>query len=636
MPERQLRRSARVLLLWLGWCVVCMLLALSGQAQTKGSAPSAQPGGLLAQSWWRDPGGQATFEQARSQQFQPYQGIFSRGYSGSVDWLRLRIAASAQPVALLVSPPWLNELTLFDPAVGRAPQTVGDRYPVDANAWPGPGFSFELPAANVDRDVWLRVKSTSAHIVSLQLASAQQAPSLFMQRTVEPAVYLTLMAVMFVVLLASWWLQRDRVLAAWLLRHGAVSFYIAGYYGFPALWFSGWLAPSVLDRMFSISVLLVLPLSAIFDIELLRTYRPARLWFRALCALPWLGAALLLPFALGWERQALQAGVALLMLGTVVVFFVAASCKPPQDVQQLVAKRVLVAFYALAMGALFIGLATVLRLLPPAPWTLQLIIWHNLFTAGAMTVLLFVRSQRWARLNEQMRWELQRATERLQQEQQHSQEQSHFLHMLMHELKTPLSVVSLALGARRDREAKLGDAAQAVRDMKAILERCLQTDRLDATALQLQRQDVDMRALLGELAGAIEGLAGRMQLGCSVPAVVHTDRQLLVIVLTNLLHNAAAYSPAQTPVAVQMQSVPQAGAEGLRLTVSNLPGTSGWPDPQRLFDRYWRAPGATPFPGTGLGLHLAQKLAQSLGGELRYLPSPTHICLELWIPQRLR
>jgi nitrogen-specific signal transduction histidine kinase len=33
-----------------------------------------------------------------------------------------------------------------------------------------------------------------------------------------------------------------------------------------------------------------------------------------------------------------------------------------------------------------------------------------------------------------------------------------------------------------------------------------------------------------------------------------------------------------------------------------------------------------------LGLFLALNLAQQIGAELRYQPTPTHTCFELWLP----
>ena len=74
------------------------------------------------------------------------------------------------------------------------------------------------------------------------------------------------------------------------------------------------------------------------------------------------------------------------------------------------------------------------------------------------------------------------------------------------------------------------------------------------------------------------------------------------------------------------------GRVGLCLGVCNVPGSAGRPEADKVFAKYYRSAAAQRQSGTGLGLFLSHNLAQHIGADLRYLPSETHICFELWLP----
>lgn len=620
--------------------LLCMMLApLSAfPEEAKARSPQDVVSGqtyLLSQSWWRDSGGQASFDEARTQDYRPYEGLFSKGYSPAVDWIRLRIAASDTGLRLLLSPPWLDQITLFDPNTGAAPRTLGDHYPPSSRRFHGVGFSFDLAPSDQPRDLWLRLQTSSAHLLLADVVALEQLDWVMAGSIVEPSVYITLMLILFFILLASWWLQRDRVIAAYLMRHLAVAYYICGFYGLPTLWLSDWLPPLFFDKAFSMSVLLVLPLAVRFDQAILTSYRPHRTLLWLVKSLPWVSLFLLLPFVLGMESLALQLNSLLLLAFACIVFAASLSCRPPESVELLLPKRALVLYYFLVMGGLLIGLSTVIGILPPKPWALNLLVWHNLVTAVLMTIFLFVRGQRWVGESRRAHWMLRLTQNSLQLEQRRRKEASMFLHMLMHELKTPLAVVTLALGARQGREQKLGQAREEVRNMKAILERCLQLDQLheglDDKPLQLRLETLDVVELVRHLAQAMPELNRRLRLAAQ-PLEICSDRQLLGIILGNLLGNAALYSAPATPIALTIKKEVKQGRAGLWLRLDNRPGIAGWPDAERVFDTYYRAPGAKAMSGSGLGLPLALQLAQNLGGTLRYCPTATEIGFELWLP----
>ena len=124
-----------------------------------------------------------------------------------------------------------------------------------------------------------------------------------------------------------------------------------------------------------------------------------------------------------------------------------------------------------------------------------------------------------------------------------------------------------------------------------------------------------------------EDLASRYRLRLEQQGI---ERQLMFIVLNNLLENACKYAPANTPIHVTLQHA--ADQPTVRLIVRNQPRPNGWPDADRVFDKYYRSPQAQRQAGTGLGLFLVRNLMQVLGGHIAYLPNEEEVRFVICLP----
>ena len=588
---------------------------------------------ILHRAFWEDATLQASFQSAQTQTYESYQGILSRGYTDSADWVRLTIAASTQPLVLRIGPAWLDNLTLYDPASPATPQTVGDRYPRQQRAFHGLGHSFALPASSTPRDVWLRLQTTSAHLLKVEALPAEVIAETGVQNIIWATLYSTVLLLVLCVLLSIWWVQRDQILGTYLLRHTVYTYYGTAYLGLPTLLFPNILPPAFFDLAFSISATIIMPLGLLFDIAFLSIYRPNRHLLVLLKIIAVLSTGLMLLLLAGYTSLALKLNIYILIVAILIATLTAMSCKSTPYVEQIVSKKVMLAYYLLIHGGLLMGLTGVLGWLRSSEWTMYALILHGALSGLMMTVILFVRAQRLAQKNQQMTWDLQKAHQDMDLEQRQRHEQSQFLHMLMHELKTPLSVVALALGTKNRREENLELAGHAIQDMKAIIDRCVQADQLGPLTITQRKEVVDLPTLVRQLALAIPELEARlhMEAAHNVPPL-HTDQQLLQIILTNLLHNAARYSDPVSPIQVRVLLTLHNGHDGLTLHVINTPGLAGWPDSAQLFTKYYRSTGAQRDSGSGLGLFLARQLAGSLGGSLDYTPSSQFVEFVLWIP----
>jgi len=221
----------------------------------------------------------------------------------------------------------------------------------------------------------------------------------------------------------------------------------------------------------------------------------------------------------------------------------------------------------------------------------------------------------------------------LTQEIRRRDEQDRFLTMLSHELKTPLSVLRLTLGMEGVLPEKARTRAQqSVQDMDAIVERCLQVDRLQHHRYVGVHETCQVEDLLHPLCQA-HPQARRIAVHCdSLPPLV-TDAQLLRTALGNLLDNALKYSPASSAVQVEACAQNRNGRAGIGIRFTNVAGSAGRPDAGQVFRKYYRSPGAHSRTGSGLGLYLVRSIVRRLGGWVGLEPTDGGmVCFAMWLP----
>jgi PAS domain S-box-containing protein len=200
-----------------------------------------------------------------------------------------------------------------------------------------------------------------------------------------------------------------------------------------------------------------------------------------------------------------------------------------------------------------------------------------------------------------------------------------FLATLAHELRNPLAPISnaLALIARPDGEAALPHLlpviTRQVDYMVRLVDDLLEISRITSGKVELRRGVVDLNMVLRHAVEASRGLIdeNRHQLSLSFPETslrVYGDAVRLEQVFTNLLNNAARY----TPMGGQIWLSARQDEDGAIISVRDN-GIGILPDMlPRLFDMFAQerriAIGAQE--GLGIGLHLVQRLVKMHGGSV--------------------
>ena len=190
---------------------------------------------------------------------------------------------------------------------------------------------------------------------------------------------------------------------------------------------------------------------------------------------------------------------------------------------------------------------------------------------------------------------------------------------LSHELRSPLTRARLnaeLLPATPEGQAEREALLRDLNEMRDLISYLLESERLASPHAALQREPVDLAALVREIVAEMPG-AQAVQLDLAdglAPQAI--DRMRVRLMVRNLLDNALRYSAgAPQPPTVSLRAPADGGAE---LEVRDFgPGVDD-AQLERLTEPFYRTDGARARAtgGVGLGMYLCRLIAEAHGGRL--------------------
>ena len=209
---------------------------------------------------------------------------------------------------------------------------------------------------------------------------------------------------------------------------------------------------------------------------------------------------------------------------------------------------------------------------------------------------------------------------------------SEFVATVSHELRTPLTSIRGSLGLVQGGAAGvltpkahelLAIAMSNTERLTRLVNDLLDLNKIESGAFELHLQSIEPRDLVDAAVSALAPVFDASGLTVDVrttnAALIRADRDRMLQVLTNLLSNAAKYSPTGGTVLMRSVDVPT----GVRIEVEDhgpgiAPSHIG-----RLFQRFQQVgTAATRKPGTGLGLAIARSIVELHGGRVGVESSP--------------
>lgn len=581
---------------------------------------------VLERAIWEDATAAVPIAQAVQASFSPLPNtsLIRRGYSDAAFWIRLRLPwPSETPLILRIQPPYLDEVRLFEStASGWRERVAGDYHPSASRESADVAFNFEVQANAHNQGVfYLRLQTTSSSIIDIQALtprdSAEQAADFerFMGINMGLVAGVLIWAV-----LQYFLLNRDQLVLrfiAYELITLLIALAIAGHLS-DTLFADH---PRWADTAFNALVAAGTTVLAWFHRHYLLPYglsKPAQ-WFLH-------GVVMLYPFqlvsiVLGHPHWAMQANASLATLCLLVFAVETWRMQHPDRLYWGMVRAVygLLGLMLLPLVGSLFGLEIPVQ---PALYGVTL---HGAYGAVLMLLLLNMRLRQERQQAEQFRQDAALALLQAKQEREHRQEQDQLLAMLAHEIKNPLAVISMVVGAQDKTARMLQQAGQAVQEVKSIVDQSLTLEHVTRERIPVL-SSLNMADVLADIAERLPELGDRLHTEGLEGAGITADALWFKIVAHNLLANALRYSPEGSTVGWAQR--PE-GAHW-RIEVSN--DVHAFPDAQRVFDKFYRGLAALKVSGTGLGLYVSRHLARRMGGDLLYEPTPERVRFTWLIP----
>ena len=585
---------------------------------------------------WLDRDGTATADTVlQIANWEAFTGWKTWGFGREPLWLRITVPAALRsdelPQVLVVRPPYLDRVTFYDPATGVI-RHAGDFLPVREDALGSVVFTFEVSPQTKARDVLVRIESSSTRLVYLEMLPMAEAK--IFTRWVEwvTGSFLLLSLVLWVWSVMEWLISRDRVTATFAVQQFMVSLWGFFYLGFARVILGEWFPVGMLSQTATTVTAVMVGTIFWFFAVLLTEYSSPAWMLRVMRSSLWVLIGLAVFGILGPAHLAhlplmgINAVVTLMLVWLVLTVLVSPKGQP----QSPVPKAVILAyvfFYAFVNtipSLTYLGLIQESRILF---YSTMILLLANGFV---MLVILGVRHRRFRSRHEAMATQLILQQEQVRMNEQYLSDQRQLLAMLAHEIKTPLANLRIWMEAGEKGRPAM---ERAIDDMNRVIERCVHSGQLSDQSLAPRMELLDV-AELTRFVCSSSRQPERMLLDLPTDACpAQTDAQILSIVLSNLLDNAYKYSALHSRITLRLTATTGTQAvNGWRWQIENEVGSTGWPETNKLFEKYYRSPLARKQSGSGLGLFLVKALLELLNGKVTYAPSDGLVRFEIWLP----
>jgi len=217
-----------------------------------------------------------------------------------------------------------------------------------------------------------------------------------------------------------------------------------------------------------------------------------------------------------------------------------------------------------------------------------------------------------------------RTADSLKRREQLERERSALIATVNHEIRNPLAALSghLQLASRYARREEMRERVspsidEAQRQVGRLLRLAddLQVISSQGADFRVEPESFDLALAAHAAARRVEALDPARDVAVNVPTEpvwVRADPARLDQILDNLLKNAVAYSPRDTPIEISTSGE----AEHALIRVRDHGAGIDPADRDRIFERFARGAAVASQPGMGIGLYVSRAIATRMGARL--------------------
>ena len=567
--------------------------------------------------------------------WQSYNGLLTQGYGNQPVWIKLNVTpvpglVPEQPIEINIRPGYLDQIDLFDPSNSHTShKSVGDQLNWSNNVRQSLSYNYSVPNGSKPRTILLRIKTDSTRLVEITALAPSEVAPWDRQVLTESSFILFGLLLFFVWAAFNWFINKDAIFGAFTLLQGiSVTF---GFFvlGFGRIYLSDITSPTTLDLCTKASIIGITYCSLWFYKTWISPYKIKQWANFAIHALISSIVIVIALYVTGFQWLSHQVNSTIAILGCITFLLISIwgiTWKQLSPSPDLLPKRIVIGYFSILVIINLIHSAAILNL-----GIANLLVGYGstingLLSGFLLTIILQYRSKNIQAANQQQLIAQELATEN---ERQERERQSNFLDMLAHELKTPLSVVSLALDANAPSEKLNRLASTAVSNMKEVISRCHQESKIASNAIHLSLEFTDLNTLIRK---AIEQRIEAPQIEYTFEDIdqINCDPKFLGIAVNNLLDNAIKYGKKDSKIKIELRE--DQATQMLHIAFTNDIGPAGTPNEEKLFEKHYRSPAAHNETGSGLGLHISKKLVKMHSGDISYETHDGQIVFRINLP----
>lgn len=209
-----------------------------------------------------------------------------------------------------------------------------------------------------------------------------------------------------------------------------------------------------------------------------------------------------------------------------------------------------------------------------------------------------------------------------------SEMKNDFINNMTHEIKTPISTISLACEALTDKDIKKNDILsgkylnvinQENIRLGGIVEKILQTATLDKGELRLKKEKTDIHEILDNVINNT-GIHVEVKDGKIVrdfrakKTIMVVDKMHITNVFSNLIDNANKYSPKKPEIKITTENY----SDGVRIIIEDNGIGISKENQKKIFEKLYRIPTGNihDVKGFGLGLSYVKAIVEKHGGKI--------------------